>query len=67
VKIVKKEIIKVSFNMKNIFSTLRLLELLHIDSFVPSRITSLGVNYYAIVIVDDFLRYTRKFVLSYKK
>ena len=33
---------KVSFKSKNIISTSRLLELLHMDLFGPTRTTSLG-------------------------
>jgi len=49
---------KVSFKPKNYISTKRPLELLHMDLFGPSRTMSLGGNYYALVIVDDFSRFT---------
>jgi len=49
---------KVSFKPKNVVSTERPLEMLHMDLFGPSRIMSLGGNLYALVIVDDFSRYT---------
>ena len=39
-------------------STSRPLELLHIDLFDPSRTMSLGGNYYGLVIVDDYSRFT---------
>jgi len=39
-------------------STTRPLELLHMDLFDPSRTMSLGGNYYAFEIVDDFSRLT---------
>ena len=32
--------------------------MLHIDLFEPSRTMSLGGNYYGLVIVDDYSRYT---------
>jgi len=32
--------------------------MLHMDLFGPSRTMSLGGNLYALVIVDDFSRYT---------
>ena len=48
---------KVSFKLKKFISTERPLELLHMDLFGPSRTTSLGGNYYALVIVDDFSRF----------
>jgi len=36
------------------------------DLFGPSRTMSLGGNYYALVIVDDFSRYTWKLFLESK-
>ena len=50
--------IKHSFKLKNIVSTSNPLELLHMDLFGPLRTMSLGGNYYALVAVDDFSRYT---------
>jgi len=47
-----------SFKLKNIVSTSKPLELLHIYLFGPSRTPSLGGNYYALVIVDDYSRFT---------
>ena len=44
-----------SFKLKNVISTTRPLELLHMDLFGPTRITSLGGMKYGLVIVDDFL------------
>ena len=46
-----------SFKSKNIVSTTRSLELLHIDLLEPTRTISLGGKKYALVIVDDFFRY----------
>ncbi|GKA69342.1 retrovirus-related pol polyprotein from transposon TNT 1-94 [Tanacetum coccineum] len=43
---------------KNIVSTTRCLELLHMDLFSPSAIWSYGGNRYTLVIVDDYSRYT---------
>nr|GEV55123.1 retrovirus-related Pol polyprotein from transposon TNT 1-94 [Tanacetum cinerariifolium] len=43
---------------KNIVSTTRCLELLHIDLFGPSAIRSYGGNLYTLIIVDDYSRYT---------
>jgi len=57
---------KNSFKLKNIVSTSKPLELLHKDLFGPSRITSLGGNYYALVIVDDFSRLTWTLFLESK-
>nr|GEU43408.1 copia protein [Tanacetum cinerariifolium] len=45
-----------SHKAKNIVSTTRCLELLHMDLFGPSAIRSYRGNYYIIVIVDDYSR-----------
>ena len=50
--------VKSSFHSKNVISTSKPLELLHMDLFGPSRIKSFGGNYYALVIFDDYSRYT---------
>jgi len=50
--------VKNSSKHKNVVSSSRPLELLHMDLFGPLRTMSLGGNYYALVIVDDFSRYT---------
>ncbi|GJZ45617.1 retrovirus-related pol polyprotein from transposon TNT 1-94 [Tanacetum coccineum] len=47
-----------SHKAKNIVSTTRCLELLHMDLFDPSTIRSYGGNRYTLVIVDDYSRYT---------
>jgi len=47
----KGKLVKNSFQSKNIVSTSKPLELLHIDLFGPSRIMSLGGNYHGLVIV----------------
>ncbi|GJR68803.1 retrovirus-related pol polyprotein from transposon TNT 1-94 [Tanacetum coccineum] len=48
----------VSHKAKNIVSTTRCLELLHMDLFGPSAVWSYGGNHYTLVIVDDYSRYT---------
>ncbi|GJU81855.1 retrovirus-related pol polyprotein from transposon TNT 1-94 [Tanacetum coccineum] len=48
----------VSHKAKNIVSTTRCLELLHMDLFCPSAVWSYGGNRYTLVIVDDYSRYT---------
>ncbi|GJR24779.1 retrovirus-related pol polyprotein from transposon TNT 1-94 [Tanacetum coccineum] len=48
----------VSHKAKNIVSTTRCLELLHMDLFGPSAAWSYGGNCYTLVIVDDYSRYT---------
>ncbi|GJW60408.1 retrovirus-related pol polyprotein from transposon TNT 1-94 [Tanacetum coccineum] len=47
-----------SHKAKNVVSTTRCLELLHMDLFGPSAIRSYGGNRYTLVIVDDYSRYT---------
>ncbi|GJT63647.1 retrovirus-related pol polyprotein from transposon TNT 1-94 [Tanacetum coccineum] len=47
-----------SHKSKNIVSTTRCLELLHMDLFGPSAVRSYGGNLYTLVIVDDYSRYT---------
>ncbi|GJX35367.1 retrovirus-related pol polyprotein from transposon TNT 1-94 [Tanacetum coccineum] len=44
----------VSHKAKNIVSTTRCLELLHMDLFGPSAVRSYGGNRYTLVIVDDY-------------
>ncbi|GKA11204.1 RNA-directed DNA polymerase, eukaryota [Tanacetum coccineum] len=46
-----------SHKAKNIVSTTRYLELLHMDLFSPSAIRSYEGNRYTLVIVDDYSRY----------
>ncbi|GKE04855.1 retrovirus-related pol polyprotein from transposon TNT 1-94, partial [Tanacetum coccineum] len=45
-----------SHKAKNIVSTTRCLELLHMDLFGPSAVRSYGGNLYTLVIVDDYSR-----------
>ncbi|GJZ69286.1 retrovirus-related pol polyprotein from transposon TNT 1-94 [Tanacetum coccineum] len=47
-----------SHKAKNIVSTTRCLELLHMDLFGPSVVRSYGGNRYTLVILDDYSRYT---------
>jgi len=49
---------KAVFKNKNFVSTSRPLEMLHMDLFGPSRTMSLGGNYYGLVVIDDFSRFT---------
>ena len=57
---------RVSFKPKNVVSTTQPLQLLHMDLFGPSRTMSFGGNYYALVIVDDFSRYTWTLFITHK-
>jgi len=43
--------VKSSFHSKNVISTSKPLELLHMDFFGPSRIKSFGGNYYALLLL----------------
>ncbi|GJW62859.1 retrovirus-related pol polyprotein from transposon TNT 1-94 [Tanacetum coccineum] len=47
-----------SHKAKNVVSTTRCLELIHMDIFSPSAVQSYGGNHYTLVIVDDYSRYT---------
>ncbi|GJW72365.1 retrovirus-related pol polyprotein from transposon TNT 1-94 [Tanacetum coccineum] len=47
-----------SHKAKNIVSTTRCLELLHMDLFGPFAVRSYGGNLYTLVIVDDYSMYT---------
>ncbi|GJW23362.1 retrovirus-related pol polyprotein from transposon TNT 1-94 [Tanacetum coccineum] len=47
-----------SIKAKNMVSTKRCLELLHMDLFGPSAIKIYGGNLYTLVVVDDYSRYT---------
>jgi len=49
---------KTFFKQKQFVSTIRPLEMLHMDLFGPSRTMSIGGNYFDLVVVDDFSRYT---------
>jgi len=59
--------VRVSFKSKNIVSTTQPLQLLHMDLFGPSRTMSFGGNYYALVIVDDYCRFTWTLFLTHKR
>jgi len=55
---VKGKQTRVSFKIKDIISSNKPLDVLHMDLCGPSRNASLVGNYYAFVIMDDFSRYT---------
>jgi hypothetical protein len=52
-----------SHPVKNVMTTTRPLELLHMDLFGPIAYISIGGNKYGLVIVDDFSRFTWVFFL----
>jgi transposase InsO family protein len=51
---------------KNVMTTTRPLELLHMDLFGPFAYLSIGGSKYGLVIVDDFSRFTWVFFLQDK-
>ncbi|GKB18688.1 retrovirus-related pol polyprotein from transposon TNT 1-94 [Tanacetum coccineum] len=55
-----------SHKAKNMVSTTKYLELLHMDLFGPSAVQSYGGNFYTLVIVDDYSRYTWTRFLKHK-
>jgi len=58
--------VKSSFKVKNVVSTLRPSELLHLDLFGPTKTASLPKRRYRLVIVDDYTRWTWVRFLTYK-
>ncbi|KAK7342390.1 hypothetical protein VNO80_25340 [Phaseolus coccineus] len=62
----KRKQTKHSFKLKNMISTSKPFELLHMDLFGPSRTMSLGGNYYVLVVVDDFSKFTWTLFLESK-
>nr|KYP33228.1 hypothetical protein KK1_045932 [Cajanus cajan] len=58
--------VKASFKSKNQISTSRPLQLIYMDLFGNSRTMSLGGNYYGLVIVDDYSRFTWVMFLANK-
>jgi transposase InsO family protein len=51
---------------KNIVTTIRPLEMLHIDLFGPIAYINIGDNKYGLVIIDDYSRFTWVFMLHDK-
>lgn len=58
--------IRSSFKVKNIVSTTKPLQLLHMDLFGPTRNASISGRKYVFVIVDEFSRFTWGIFLSHK-
>ncbi|CAN1342283.1 Retrovirus-related Pol polyprotein from transposon RE2 [Linum perenne] len=63
---VKGKQTKSSFKTSSFISTSKPLQLLHIDLFGPTDISSLGGKNYVFVLVDDFSRFTWVFFLASK-
>jgi hypothetical protein len=57
---------ELSHPSKNIISSKRVLELLHMDLFGPPSHASRGGKKYYLVIVDDYSRYTWVFFFKHK-
>lgn len=55
-----------SHKLINMVSTSRVLELLHMDLFGPPAIQSYGGNFYTLVIMDYYSRYTWTLFLKAK-
>ncbi|GKC98423.1 retrovirus-related pol polyprotein from transposon TNT 1-94 [Tanacetum coccineum] len=55
-----------SHKAKNMVSTIKCLELLHMDLFGSSAVQSYGDNFYTLVIVDDYSRITWTRFLKHK-
>ena len=55
-----------SFKPKNLVSTSKPLELLHMDLFGPMDVISMGGKSYGFVIVDDYSRFTWVYFLAHK-
>jgi hypothetical protein len=55
-----------SHPIKNVMTTSRPLELLHMDLFGPVAYLSIGGSKYSLVIVDDYSHFTWVFFLQDK-
>ena len=62
----KEKKYKSLFKLKNVVSTSRPLELIHMDLFGTTRVESFDGMHYAYVLVDDYSRYTWVCFLDYK-
>jgi hypothetical protein len=56
----------VAHHAKNIMTTIRPLEMLHMDLFCPIAYINIGGNKYGLVIVDEYSRFTWVFFLHDK-
>ena len=63
----KNKMVSVSHKSKNVISSKRPLQLLHLDLFGPIRVLSMGGSKYGLVIVDDFSKDTWVIFLRYKR
>jgi hypothetical protein len=58
--------VRTHHHAKNIITTTRSLEMLHMDLFGPVAYISIGGNKYGLVIVDDYSHFTWLFFLQDK-
>ena len=58
--------VKTCFESKNVLSTLKPLELLHMDLIGPSRTKRYRGNYYVVVVMDDYSRFKWTLLLVHK-
>ena len=63
----KRKQVRVPFKSKNIVSITQPLQLLLMDLFGTSRTMSFDGNYYTLVIVDDYSRFTWTLFLTHKR
>jgi hypothetical protein len=61
-----REAVGTNHPSKNVMTTSRPLELLHMDLFGLVAYLSIGVSKYGLIIVDDFSRFTWVFFLQDK-
>lgn len=59
--------VRASFKFKNVVSTKRTYQLLHMDIFGTTRTKCFGRNIYALVVVNNYSRYTWTLLLSQKR
>jgi transposase InsO family protein len=58
--------VEAQHHAKNLMTTTRLLEMLHMHLFDPIAYISIGINKYGLVIIDDYSRFTWVFFLQDK-
>jgi hypothetical protein len=59
--------VRSTHHSKNVMTTSRPLEILHMDLFGPVAYLSIGGSKYGLVIVDDFSRFTWVFFCRIKQ
>jgi hypothetical protein len=59
--------VRAPYHVKNIMTTTRHLQMLHMDLFDPIVYISIGSNKYDLVIIDDYSRFTCKIKVKPKR